>query len=131
MPDGSPAVRSRFRLAIVYVVVAPLVFVLWVIHNTDWICSGGGIAGLTLAVALGRYEQSTSPIQIDLYESGPEITTVGAGISVWPRTWAVMRALGLYDELANEAVKEAGGEDGDLRAYRPQVLTPFIYPFTS
>ncbi len=81
--------------------------------------SGGGIAGLTLAVTLGRYEQATSPIQIDLYESGPEITTAGAGISVWPRTWAVMRALGFYDQLASEAVKEAGGGDGDLRAYSP------------
>ncbi|KAM5530281.1 hypothetical protein V8D89_016060 [Ganoderma adspersum] len=93
MPDGSSPAKPRFRLAIV----------------------GGGIAGLTLAVTLGRYEQSDSPIQIDLYESGPEITTVGAGISVWPRTWAVMRALGLYDQLASEAVKEAGGKDGDLQ----------------
>ncbi|KAI1794422.1 hypothetical protein LXA43DRAFT_1059245 [Ganoderma leucocontextum] len=93
MPEGSSAVKPRFRLAIV----------------------GGGIAGLTLAVALGRYEQSSSPIQVDLYESGPEITTVGAGISVWPRTWAVMRALGLYDQLASEAVKTANGGDGDLQ----------------
>ena len=83
----------------------------------DWIYSGGGIAGLTLAVTLGRYEESDSPIQVDLYESGPEITTVGAGISVWPRTWEVMRALGLYDQLASEAVKEAGGRDGDLRTW--------------
>ncbi|TBU59381.1 hypothetical protein BD310DRAFT_1010505 [Dichomitus squalens] len=93
MPDGSPAAKPRFRLAII----------------------GGGIAGLTLAVALGRFEQARSPIQVDLYESGPEITTVGAGISVWPRTWAVMRALGLYDQLASQAVKAADGKDDDIK----------------
>ena len=127
MPDGSHPVRPRFRLAIVYVVIILSAHVRWALHSTHWICSGGGIAGLTLAVTLGHYEQSTSPIQIDLYESGPEITTVGAGISVWPRTWAVMRALGLYDELASEAVKEAGREGGDLRMYSPQALIHSIH----
>lgn len=47
-----------------------------------------------------------------LYESGPEITTVGAGISVWPRTWAVMRALGLYDDLSRASVQALGGGQG-------------------
>ncbi|RPD54132.1 FAD/NAD(P)-binding domain-containing protein [Lentinus tigrinus ALCF2SS1-7] len=89
MPDGSAPTASlgatpRFRLAIV----------------------GGGIAGLTLAITLGRYEDRGSPIKIDLYEAGPEITTVGAGISVWTRTWEVMRQLGIYDELAGEAVRQ-------------------------
>ena len=65
-------------------------------------------------MALGHFEQASSPIQVDLYESGPEITTVGAGISVWPRTWAVMRALGLYDQLASQEVKAADAEDGAL-----------------
>ena len=113
MPDGSPAAKPRFRLAIVYVAnplesYAADYLTFCVLH------SGGGIAGLTLAVALGHFEQASSPIQVDLYESGPEITTVGAGISVWPRTWAVMRALGLYDQLASQAVKAADAEDGAL-----------------
>ena len=64
---------------------------------------------------MGRYEACSSPIQIDLYEAGPEITTVGAGISVWPRTWEVMRYLGLYDELAEAAVESHGtGNDDQL-----------------
>ena len=45
-----------------------------------------------------------------MYEAGHEITTVGAGISVWPRTWTVMRALGLYDELLTQAVRHTGGD---------------------
>ncbi|RDX48424.1 FAD/NAD(P)-binding domain-containing protein [Lentinus brumalis] len=90
MPDESapPAASDatpRFRLAIV----------------------GGGIAGLTLAVTLGRYEEKGSPLKVDLYEGGSEITTVGAGISVWARTWAIMRQLGIYDQLAGEAVRQA------------------------
>ena len=53
-----------------------------------------------------------------MYEAGPEITTVGAGISVWPRTWDVMRWLGMYDDLAREAVKAGSGrENGELSAY--------------
>ena len=116
MPDGSSAAKPRFRLAIVYVVVMLPVLVRRAVHDTNLVRRGGGIAGLTLAVTLGRYEQTNSPIQVDLYESGPEITTAGAGISVWPRTWAVMRALGLYDQMASEAVKEAGAKEGVLRA---------------
>ncbi|RPD54127.1 FAD/NAD(P)-binding domain-containing protein [Lentinus tigrinus ALCF2SS1-7] len=88
--DSSPP-TPRFRLAIV----------------------GGGIAGLSLAVTLGRYADPSSPIQIDMYEAGPEITTVGAGISVWPRTWVIVRELGLYDELASEAVKSNDSSGGD------------------
>ena len=53
-----------------------------------------------------------------MYEAGPEITTVGAGISVWPRTWDVMRWLVMYDDLAREAVKAgSGSENGELSVY--------------
>lgn len=67
-------------------------------------CRGGGIAGLTLAVALGKSQDPGSTIRIDMYEAGSEITTVGAGISVWARTWTIMRALGIYDDLASSAI---------------------------
>lgn len=71
--------------------------------------SGGGIGGIALAVTIGRY----SNLPVDIYEAGPEITTVGAGISVWRRTWEVMKMLGLDEELANKAIeppKETGGQ---------------------
>ncbi len=68
-----------------------------------------------MAVTLGRHEEKGSPIKVDLYEGGSEITTVGAGISVWARTWAVMRQLGIYDQLAGEAVRqEPSGAEGQL-----------------
>ncbi|OSD01849.1 FAD/NAD(P)-binding domain-containing protein [Trametes coccinea BRFM310] len=92
MPDGSTSAKPRFRLAIV----------------------GGGIAGLTLAVTLGRYaEKDSAPIEVHMYESGPEITTVGAGISVWPRTWDVMRHLELFEQLAEQSVQPPGRQNGE------------------
>ncbi|KAI0640657.1 hypothetical protein C8Q79DRAFT_1004238 [Trametes meyenii] len=104
MPDGSFSYKPRFRLAII----------------------GGGIAGLTLAVALGHYEDRSAPIEVHMYEAGAEITTVGAGISVWPRTWAVMRHLGLYEQLAQASVQAPGpGSDGDGGA--PEMKPAFVF----
>ncbi|KAI0637469.1 hypothetical protein C8Q77DRAFT_1086146 [Trametes polyzona] len=94
--EPAPSTPPRFRVAIV----------------------GGGIAGLTLAVALGHFQKQlppdSAPLEVHIYESGPEITTVGAGISVWPRTWAVMRALGLYEDLARASVQPL--ENGDSKS---------------
>ncbi|TFY56049.1 hypothetical protein EVG20_g9082 [Dentipellis fragilis] len=56
---------------------------------------GGGIGGLTLAVTLGRY----GDIPVDIYESAPEIGTLGAGLAVSKRTWDVMRRLGFESEM--------------------------------
>ncbi|KAI0766227.1 hypothetical protein BD413DRAFT_673079 [Trametes elegans] len=103
---GPPPANPRFRLAII----------------------GGGIAGLTLAAALGRYEDRTAaPLDVHIYESGPEITTVGAGISVWPRTWAVMRELGLHDALARQAVQAIGGGGGDAAAGGDELRPAFVF----
>ncbi|KAG7085754.1 hypothetical protein E1B28_003297 [Marasmius oreades] len=56
---------------------------------------GGGIGGLTCAIALKNCEN----IQLDLYEAASEISEIGAGITVWPRTWGLLRALGLEEAL--------------------------------
>ncbi|KAH9911018.1 uncharacterized protein BXZ73DRAFT_108300 [Epithele typhae] len=63
---------------------------------------------LRLAIAFGRCEHPASPLEIDMYGSGPEITTLGVGISFWPWTWEIMLRLGLHDELMQEAVKSKG-----------------------
>lgn len=59
---------------------------------------GAGIAGLTLAVALNAFD-SEQKIAVDLYESAPELSEIGAGINVWPRTWEILREIGLGDAL--------------------------------
>ena len=45
---------------------------------------------------------------MDIFEADPEVRTVGAGITVWPRTWTVMRHLGLYEQLSEVTVQRAG-----------------------
>ncbi|KAI0666040.1 hypothetical protein C8Q78DRAFT_995036 [Trametes maxima] len=102
MSDGSSSPRPRFCLAII----------------------GGGIAGLTFAVTLGQYEDRSAPIEVHMYEAGTEITTVGAGISVWPRTWAVMRHLGLYEQLAQASV-QAPGTGGN--GAEPKMKPAFVF----
>ncbi|KJA17341.1 hypothetical protein HYPSUDRAFT_1023379 [Hypholoma sublateritium FD-334 SS-4] len=60
---------------------------------------GGGIGGLALAVALTRLN-TTDTLQVDIYESAAKLTQVGAGITIWPRGWEIIRELGLEDSLA-------------------------------
>ncbi|KAF9007509.1 salicylate hydroxylase [Cyathus striatus] len=38
-------------------------------------------------------------IDVDIYEAAAQITQVGAGISVWPRTWEILRTVGLENTL--------------------------------
>ncbi|TFY80711.1 hypothetical protein EWM64_g3302 [Hericium alpestre] len=63
---------------------------------------GAGPGGLTLATAILKYTPLSSSIAIDIYEAAPEVGTVGAGISVWPRTSALLNAMGLLDGLSGE-----------------------------
>ncbi|KAJ4481052.1 hypothetical protein J3R30DRAFT_2395837 [Lentinula aciculospora] len=56
---------------------------------------GGGIGGLTCAVAL----KDCPNIELDLYEQAAHITEIGAGITVWPRTWMCLKSLGLERDL--------------------------------
>ncbi|KAF9264215.1 FAD/NAD(P)-binding domain-containing protein [Marasmius fiardii PR-910] len=60
---------------------------------------GGGIGGLTCAVALKKANLKTKNIQLDIYESQSEINEIGAGINVWPRTWGLLKDLGLEEDL--------------------------------
>ncbi|KAI0026777.1 hypothetical protein K488DRAFT_64556, partial [Vararia minispora EC-137] len=63
---------------------------------------GGGPGGLALASTLVKYSDPAAPIAIDLYESQARIGTVGAGISVWPRTRALLQQIGLMGGLHGE-----------------------------
>lgn len=46
--------------------------------------SGGGIGGLITAVALAKYDD----LDVIIYESAKQLGELGAGIGVWPRTFA-------------------------------------------
>ena len=74
---------------------------------------GGGIGGLTAALALGR--EGFAPA---VYEQAPELLEVGAGIAVWPNAFRVLERLGLGDAVRARAghITEARwlGRDGRL-----------------
>ncbi|TFK66167.1 FAD/NAD(P)-binding domain-containing protein [Pluteus cervinus] len=57
---------------------------------------GGGIGGLSLAVALSKYPN----IEVDIYEAASRFTEVGAGIGVWPRVWKILVKMGIDGDLA-------------------------------
>ncbi|KAG1891072.1 FAD/NAD(P)-binding domain-containing protein [Suillus subluteus] len=51
---------------------------------------GGGVGGLTLAVALSRHQD----IAVDVYEAAQSFCEIGSGIGIWPRSFKVLRKLG-------------------------------------
>lgn len=54
-----------------------------------------------LALVVGKYG---TPL-VEIFEAGPTITTIGAGIGFFERTMDIMKELGLYDELIKMAVE--------------------------
>jgi 2-polyprenyl-6-methoxyphenol hydroxylase-like FAD-dependent oxidoreductase len=58
------------------------------------IIAGGGIGGLTAALALHR-----AGFDVAVYERARAFTEVGAGMSLWPNATRVLRSLGVLDEV--------------------------------
>src|ERR1700729_806751 len=56
---------------------------------------GGGIGGLTLAVALRQ-----RGIEADVYEQAPELAEIGAGVALSANSNRELRRLGILDALA-------------------------------
>ena len=59
---------------------------------------GGGIGGLTAAIAISRLSQKKD-IKIDIYEGAHAFTEIGAGVGVYKRPWNVLKELELTEEL--------------------------------
>jgi 2-polyprenyl-6-methoxyphenol hydroxylase-like FAD-dependent oxidoreductase len=81
---------------------------------------GGGIGGLSAAIALRR-----AGIQAEVHERAPELREVGAGISLWPNATRQLRAWGLLDDVLRRGFPFAAG---DLRDPRGRVLTRMNLP---
>ena len=64
---------------------------------------GGGIGGLTAAVALRQ-----AGFEVDVYEQAPELTEIGGGINMGPNAARVLRRLGLGPGLDREGVRPLG-----------------------
>ena len=102
--------QRRIHIAIWYVFASTIDKLLTV----RCLISGGGIGGLSLAVVLGKFCRD---IEIDLYETLPRFTEIGAGISVWKRTWFIMQELGLDQILGKMAVQPPVDELSGLQRY--------------
>lgn len=86
--------------------------------------SGGGIGALALALVIRKY----SKLPVDIFEAGPIITTIGAGIGFYARTMDIMKELGLYDEfvkLANVPPEENTGLF--IFPHVQYIITPFNF----
>ena len=68
---------------------------------------GGGISGLAAAVALQRVG-----ITAAVFEKAPQITEVGAGLSLWSNAMVALRRLGL-----EAAALEAGSVIEEVRTF--------------
>ncbi|KAG2353996.1 FAD/NAD(P)-binding domain-containing protein [Suillus spraguei] len=68
---------------------------------------GGGVGGLTLAVALSRHQD----IAVDVYEAAQSFREIGAGVGVWPRAFRVLRKFG--PDLQQQLVQRCGYEYTD------------------
>ncbi|KAF7428196.1 hypothetical protein PC9H_007417 [Pleurotus ostreatus] len=60
--------------------------------------SGGGIGGLVCAIALSKYPN----IDVEVYEKNSSFEEIGAGISLWPRAWKILRRMGLEKDLLEQ-----------------------------
>jgi salicylate hydroxylase len=56
---------------------------------------GGGPGGLGTAIALSRIPN----IEVTVYEQASVLREVGAGISIGPNSWKVLKLLGVADAL--------------------------------
>jgi 5-methylphenazine-1-carboxylate 1-monooxygenase len=63
---------------------------------------GGGIGGLTLALALHK---ENVPAKIRIYEAAPEFKPLGVGINLMPHAMKVLTELGTLDALAKVGVE--------------------------
>jgi len=75
---------------------------------------GGGIGGLTGAIALRRIG-----VEVDVYEQAPELREVGAGIALATNALRALRVLGLDLELQDEGIAAI---QGGLRRPNGEVL---------
>ena len=61
---------------------------------------GGGIGGLTAAIALARQGMA-----VEVYEQAPALEEVGAGVGLWPNAMAAFDQIGLADPVARLAAQ--------------------------
>ncbi|TCD65213.1 hypothetical protein EIP91_002960 [Steccherinum ochraceum] len=87
---------------------------------------GGGIGGLTFAIALAKERPNTI---IDVYEAQTSFSEFGAGVGLWPRVREVLSAMDLKEDLdrlapPKDTLKSVEILRGDVPNARPWGSTP-------
>ena len=77
---------------------------------------GGGIGGLTTAIALSKVG-----MDVQIYERARELREVGAGIALASNAIRALDILGLANDLQSSSI---GGPDGAIRNPKGNILTP-------
>ncbi|KAG8216223.1 FAD/NAD(P)-binding domain-containing protein [Butyriboletus roseoflavus] len=85
--------------------------------------SGGGVGGLTLAVALSKYPD----IEVEVFEAARKFTEIGAGVGIWPRGFRVLQKLGVGIEHALVNAGDRLRVDGRFRLPRNSTLVSFAF----
>ncbi|KAF8913650.1 hypothetical protein CPB85DRAFT_1504173 [Mucidula mucida] len=80
--------------------------------------SGGGIGGVTLALALSKYPD----IRFDLYEAAGAFEEIGAGVGIFARSLYALEDLGLIDAL--ETINTPSSLSANAWDYRKADLYP-------
>ncbi|GAA6008294.1 hypothetical protein JCM10207_000076 [Rhodosporidiobolus poonsookiae] len=73
---------------------------------------GGGIAGLTVALAIAKKIEEGANIQLDVYEQAPKFAEIGAGVAFGPNAQRALRLIGVGGAL--DAVAGPPGDDANL-----------------
>ena len=76
---------------------------------------GGGIGGLSAAIALRRVG-----VEATVFERTGKLGEIGAGISLWANAMKALRKLGLYDAV--QAVGRPLRPSGELRSWRGEAF---------
>ncbi|EJD50165.1 FAD/NAD(P)-binding domain-containing protein [Auricularia subglabra TFB-10046 SS5] len=72
---------------------------------------GGGVGGLCLAGTIAKFEGGDR--EVVLYEAASDFSDVGAGLSIYGRSFDIVSHLGLEDDIA--AINTAMGSDGQVQ----------------
>lgn len=63
--------------------------------SIEIIVLGGGVAGLTAAMAMAKFSHSTAPPQIKVYEIRPEPGVIGGAVNLTPNALRLLDHLGV------------------------------------
>ncbi|THU93322.1 FAD/NAD(P)-binding domain-containing protein [Dendrothele bispora CBS 962.96] len=67
---------------------------------------GCGIGGLALGAFLSKFSVDNDiRILIEIYESKPEVSSLGSGVAIWKHSWEILQELGVEEDVVKRGFK--------------------------